>query len=99
MNNPNAANTSAHTHASNPQPTHADAGSSAPDAAPTAKATTTDTAPITIASTSFTAMYAAGRNGVSRNCRLHPAARSIDTIAPPLVVASIAPYTAMLTRM
>ena len=52
-----------------------------------------------MARTSFTAMYAIGFNGVSRNCRLHPAARSIDTIAPPLVVASIAPYTAMLIRM
>src|SRR5690349_19284818 len=99
MNNPNAANTSAHNHASTPHPTHADAGNCAPDTAPTANTTTTDTAPITIARTNFTAMYAAGRNGVSRNCRLHPAARSIDTIAPPLVVASIAAYTAMLTKM
>ncbi len=33
---------------------------------------------------------------MSRNCRLHPDARSTDTIAPPLVVAIIAPYSAML---
>ena len=52
-----------------------------------------------MARTSFTAMYATGFSGVSRSCRLHPAARSIDTMAPPLVVASIAPYTAMLTMM
>ena len=49
--------------------------------------------------TSFIAMYAAGRSGVSRSCRLQPSARSMATAAPPLVVATIAPYTAMLTMM
>ena len=41
-------------------------------------------------------MYAAGASGVSRSCRLHPRLRSIDTDAPALVVAIIAPYVAML---
>src|SRR5689334_86019 len=82
MNNPNAANTSAHPHASNPHSTHAAAGNSAPANAPTTNATSTDTAPMIIARTSFTATYATGRNGVNRNCRDQPAARSIDTIAP-----------------
>jgi len=36
---------------------------------------------------------------VSRSCLLHPAARSIETIAPPEVVARTAPYSAMLTMM
>src|SRR3982750_1100897 len=100
MNNPNAANTSAHTHASTAHPSHTPTdGNFAPIATPARFAITTDTAPIDIASTNFTATYATGLNGVNRNCRLHPAARSTDTIAPPLVVASIAPYTAILTRM
>ena len=41
-------------------------------------------------------MYATGESGVSRSWRLQPAARSIETIAPPLVVARTAPYSAML---
>ena len=38
-------------------------------------------------------------SGVSRSWRLQPAARSIETSAPPLVVASTAPYNAMLIMM
>ena len=45
------------------------------------------------------AMYAAGDSGVSRSCRLQPAARSMETIAPPLVVARTAPYSAKLIMM
>src|SRR6266496_3169929 len=99
MNRPNAAKASAQTQASSAHSIQAGPGSFAPENEPTANATATDTAPITMATTSLTAMYATGLSGVSRNCRLQPAARSSDTIAPPLVVASIAPYTAMLTRM
>lgn len=62
-------------------------------AAPTANATATEAeaAPTVIATTSFTAMYAAGRSGVSRSWRLQPAARSIETVAPAAAVASMAP--------
>ena len=42
---------------------------------------------------------ASGDSGVSRSCRLQPSARSMETMAPPLVVASIAPYSAMLIMM
>ena len=44
-------------------------------------------------------MYAAGESGVSRSWRLQPAARSIETMAPPMVVAKTAPYSAMLIMM
>ena len=44
-------------------------------------------------------MYATGESGVSRSWRLQPAARSIETMAPPLVVARTAPYRAMLIMM
>ncbi len=44
-----------------------------------------------MATITLVAMYATGRNGVSRSCRLQPCARSMLTIAPPLVVAIIAP--------
>ena len=43
--------------------------------------------------------YVAGRSGVSRSWRVHPCERSTETLAPPLVVASIAPYSAIETMM
>ena len=66
---------------------------------PTAKTTTTDARPRTIAVSILITMYATGESGVSRSWRLQPAARSIETIAPPLVVARTAPYSAMLIMM
>ena len=36
---------------------------------------------------------------MSRSCRVQPCARSMEIIAPPLVVASTEPYSAMLIRM
>ena len=57
------------------------------------------TRPSTIAVSTFIAMYAAGRSGVRRSCRLQPRLRSTATAAPPAVVPTIAPYTAMLISM
>ena len=56
----------------------------------------TDAAPSTNAVITFIEMYAAGDSGVSRSCLLQPWARSIDTIAPPNVVAATAPYSSRL---
>src|ERR1039458_4034548 len=59
----------------------------------------TEAAPRIIAVRILIVMYATGDSGVSRSWRLQPAARSIETIAPPLVVARTAPYRAMLIMM
>ena len=91
MNKPNAANTSEHTQASSAHVSRSPSGRSAPANRPTAQTTAIETSPIDIATTTLTAMYATGFSGVSRSCRLHPTARSTETIAPALVVAIIAP--------
>ncbi len=48
-------------------------------------------APRASAAMTFASRYAVGRSGVRRSWRLQPLARSIDTEAPALVVAMIAP--------
>src|SRR5690625_1460596 len=99
MNRPNAANTREHTQARTPHATRSANGRSAPVDRPIANTTRMDTRPSVIATTILIAMYATGLSGVIRSCLLQPAARSIETIAPVLVVAIIAPYTAIDTMI
>src|SRR4029079_9164262 len=73
--------------------------SALPLRAPAMFTATTDSAPKPRATMDFATMYATGDRGVSRSCRDHPRARSVATMAPPLVDARTAPYTAMLIRL
>src|ERR1051326_791640 len=97
MNSPNAANTSEPTQTDRAEATHTQAGMlGLPVIAPTTKTAVSELSPRTIAVSILTTTYAAGLSGVIRSCRLQPTDRSIATMAPPLVVARIAPYRARL---
>src|SRR5215472_16620303 len=101
MNSPSAANTSApiQTQAAATNHRYVNPGSmyGTPVSLPTMKTASTEQRPRTIATIVLMIMYEVGDSGVIRSWRLQPWARSIDTIAPPAVVASAAPYRAMLT--
>ena len=66
-----------------------------PSAAPTIRVTSTAIAPSTMPQTTLTRMYTIGFNGVRRSCRLQPCARSEATETPVIVLATMAPYTAI----